>query len=208
MKFREKMPGPEPGENWGVLGGVFDPVHRGHLTLARDIQAQAGLDGILFVPADKTPHRKLKQGASFDQRCHMLELALVDAPAFRLDRIERDAKLRGYTLDTVRELKKRYPDTVFRFIIGTDNLLGFKTWFRWEEVLSEIKLLVGCRPGADPPDLSEISPRRVELVKTSLVDLSSTGVRETIRKGASRDELLEAVPAPVADYILKERLYR
>jgi len=201
------MPGPEPGQQWGILGGVFDPVHRGHLTLAEDMRVNCKLDGVLFIPADKTPHRQLNQGASFAQRCRMLELALETRPAFRLDRIEREADLSGYTLDTVRELKKRYPKALFRFIIGADNLAGFKTWHRWEELLEETGFLVGQRPGAERPDVEVFPGGRFEIVAARQVELSSTEVREAVRAGVSLKELSEIVPEKVARYILEERLY-
>ncbi|MCP4684377.1 MAG: nicotinate (nicotinamide) nucleotide adenylyltransferase [bacterium] len=202
------MPGPEPGQNWGILGGVFDPVHRGHLALAAEILFICKLDGILFIPADKTPHRQLKQGASYAQRCHLLQLALSDDPNFHISRVEREAGLTGYTLDTVLEVKKRYPEVDFQFIIGADNLTSFKTWHRWQEVLEETRLLVGCRPGSEPPDLEGFPGDRIDLVETSRIELSSTGIREAIHGGADIEALSTMVPPAVAEYILAESLYR
>lgn len=202
------MPGPEPGQSWGILGGVFDPVHRGHLTLAGEMLSLRALDGILFVPADRTPHRQLRRGASFSQRCQMLQLALTGYPVFLLGRIEQEAGLSGYTLDTVRELKKRFPDVDFQFIIGADNLGSFKTWYHWEEVLREVRLLVGCRPGADPPGLDMFPEGRIDLVSTGRVDISSTAIREAVRKHATELELSQMVAPEVAEFIIKEGLYR
>ncbi len=183
-------------------------MHRGHLTLAAEILSLCKLDGILFVPADKTPHREIHRGASYSQRCHLLKLALADQPNFLLDRVEREADLSGYTLDTVRELKKRYPETVFKFIIGTDNLAGFKTWHQWKKVLEEVRFLVGCRPGSETPDLSDFPEGRVDLVETSRVDISSTQIRDAIRRNVPVEELSQMVSPALAEYIVKERLYQ
>lgn len=202
------MAGPEPGQSWGILGGVFDPVHRGHLILAEQVRSLSRLNGILFIPACKTPHRQLSQGASFKQRACMLILALTDYPTFDLDTLEQDQHLSGYSLDTVRILKKRYPKVDFQFIIGADNLASFKTWHRWEDVLKEIRLLVGCRPGSKPVDLGDFPEGRVQLFETQLVDLSSTAVREAVQAGVTKERLAQMVPDRVAEYIVKEGLYQ
>ena len=202
------MPGPEPGQRWGILGGVFDPVHRGHLILAEEVLSLGQLDGVLFLPADKTPHRQLKPGASFKHRRQMLQQALADYPVFHLDPIENEQALTGYTLHALQALKKRYSGVEFQFIIGADNLSSFKTWHRWEEVLREVRLLVGCRPDSEPVDLRDFPEDRVVLFDTSSVGLSSTVVRKTIKAGVTPEKLKEMVPDKVAEYILREGLYK
>ncbi|RKX24599.1 MAG: nicotinate (nicotinamide) nucleotide adenylyltransferase [Candidatus Zixiibacteriota bacterium] len=202
------MPVPENGESWGILGGMFDPIHNGHLNLARNILSAKKLDGVLFVLSFNPTHRKEDIAVSFDDRLAMLELALRDYPKFAISDIERTMDLPGYTLNTVRELTKAYPDVSFRFLIGSDNLASFKTWYCWEQVLEEIPLLVGGRPGTVLQDTESLSPGRVELVDIELVDLSSSMVRRKIQAGLTQEELSEFVPSPVAAYIAEKGLYR
>jgi len=86
-------------------------------------------------------------------------------------------------------------------------MASFKTWYRWEEVLRETRLLVGCRPGTEPLDLKVFPEGRVDLVETGRVDLSSTVIREAVRRKATLQELSQMVSTEVAEFILRERLY-
>jgi nicotinate-nucleotide adenylyltransferase len=201
------MPAPEPGERWGILGGAFDPVHFGHLTITREIRNEAKLDGVLLVPTLDPPHRPQQPVVGFEDRVAMLELALKGETAMAVSRIEESTTRPSYTLDTVRALKKKHPGVEFVFIIGADIVSQFKTWHCWQDLLREITLIVGHRPGADLRELSTFPEERFKLVETTPVDLSSTQVRERIRMGSTREQLSEMVPPSVADFILNRSLY-
>jgi nicotinate-nucleotide adenylyltransferase len=202
------MPAPEPGERWGILGGVFDPVHIGHLTLARDVLRISNLSGVLLVPTCQPPHRSQRPVADFEDRIAMLRLALVGHPGLEISRIEDTTPRPSYTLQTVTALKQAHPSVEFMFIMGADNLCQLQTWHRWEDVLREVRLIVGCRPGASIGDLSAFPPGRIDLVETSEVDVSSTLIRERVKCGATREELVTMVTAQVADFIMKRKLYQ
>ena len=207
-KHREKMPAPEPGQSWGILGGIFDPVHLGHIRLADDIQKAGRLDGVLFVPSFDPPHRQNQQRAPFEDRVAMLQLAVVDHCGLEVSDIEHRIDRPGYTLNTIRALKKDHAGVVFQLVIGADNLHSFRTWYRWEQILEEVKLLVGSRPGTGSEGVQGIRPDRMELLSTGLVDVSSTMVRARARENVGIDELSNLVPRPVAEYIVRNELYR
>lgn len=202
------MPAPEPGQTWGILGGTFDPVHLGHLSLATDMQKAQKLDGVLLVPAFDPPHRAEQPHASFEDRVAMLTLATEDVSGLIISRIEESLGRPGYTLETVRALGKQHDRIDFRFIVGADNLNLLRTWHRWETVLDEIRLLVGCRPGADLEPIADLPRARIDLVETSMIDLSSTEIRDRVNQGIDPEELSRMVPPKVATYILERNLYR
>ena len=204
----QKQPHPDGGGHWGILGGLFDPVHRGHLVLAEDILAAKDLDGVLFVPAYDPPHKADIQRASFEHRMHMLRLAIGGQPRFRISTIETELTGPGYTLHVVRALKKRFPSTKFCFIIGADNLEDMDNWHRPEQILAEIPVIAGSRPGFTPPLSGLTTGGSVELVTTSKINVASSEIRQRINSGVTEDELSRWVPREVATYILQEGLYR
>ena len=198
------MPAPEPGQKWGILGGVFDPVHLGHLALATDILGACQLDGVLLTPAFDPPHRDELPHATFADRVAMLHMAAENDPRLVVSTIEQELKRPSYTLGTVRALREKYARVDFRFIVGADNLVQLKTWHRWQELLNEVRLLVGCRPGADVSAVNDYPGASIDIVETALLDISSTA----IRAGVPDDELKRLVPPQVADYIIEKGLYR
>lgn len=202
------MSSPEPGQCWGILGGVFDPIHRGHVRLAEQIMDKSGLDGILMVPSCDPPHRERKPRAPYEARVEMAELAVAGCPGFAVSRIEATLDNPSFTLETLRAVKAAYPGVDFRFIIGADNVSQLKTWHRWEDLLKENKFLVGHRRGADLGFLGEFREVGMELVETELFDLSSTEIRRRITEGITTAELAELVSRPVAVYIEREGFYR
>jgi nicotinate-nucleotide adenylyltransferase len=202
------MPAPEPGQRWGILGGTFDPVHLGHLSLGRQIREVRRLDGVLLVPSYDPPHRDHEPDASFADRLAMLRLAVDDDPNFAISTIEETTSRPSYTLNTVRALRAAHPGVEFYFIVGADNLALLRTWHRWETVLREIKLLVGARPGADLSEVDSFPADALELVPTDEIAVSSTEVRQAIRRGTDPESLARLVPRAVAEYIAERKLYR
>jgi nicotinate-nucleotide adenylyltransferase len=202
------MADPEPGTRWGILGGVFDPVHRGHLSLACEMLSKADLDGVLFVPSFDPPHRSGKIRAPFRDRVEMLRLALTEQPACVVSDVEATLNQPGYTLVLITELERRYPEVEWLFIMGADNISTFSTWYRWEDILRKIKVLAGARPGQTGDAIGEFPSDRMQLVPTVTRDVSSTEVRRLIKEGSTVERLCELVPEAVAVYIREHGLYQ
>jgi nicotinate-nucleotide adenylyltransferase len=227
----------------GLLGGSFDPVHRGHEQLAQAASQALQFDEMRLMPA-RAPWQKGALGASAQQRVEMVELAIaahVDAdahaPAWSVERIELEQLGAGYSVDTLRALRAREPDTRFTLVLGADQFLNLHTWHQWHELFSLCNLAVAGRPGYElaqanwPTTLREaVLPRlaalslhaeslpvslpptgAVVLVAMAPLAVSATKIRQVLRNPnlADAQNLLEAwLAAPVLDYIVTHQLYR
>ena len=200
------MQSPDNGGDWGVLGGSFDPVHKGHLNLAESISKKKRLDGVLFIPAYRHPLKKEEFTAPYSDRVQMLKLALSGNDQLQLCEIEKDQNLTGYTIDTLLALKMRFPKARFYFIIGSDLVEQLDRWHRANELLSGTNFLVGSRPGAKMGTNSKI--KNLEFVEIEELDISASNIRTQIKAGATIEQISKLVPAAVAEFIFERGLYR
>ncbi|KAA3632389.1 MAG: nicotinate (nicotinamide) nucleotide adenylyltransferase [Calditrichaeota bacterium] len=200
------MTTPDSGENWGILGGTFDPVHNGHITLAQDCLEAKNLDGVLCIPSFLHPFKTIAVSASFADRLAMLKIAISEKRKLIPSAIEQVENLSGYTLDTIRAVKKRFPKTNFYFIIGADNLSQLDKWYKTDEIIKEIIILAGNRPGF----ISEVSEKyikAVEVVDSSWIDIASTEIKQLIQNG-EQEKLLEFIHPDVLAFIEQRKLYQ
>jgi nicotinate-nucleotide adenylyltransferase len=211
-----------------IYGGTFDPVHKGHVEVARRVLQLFELDEVLFVPACVPPH---KSGiSSAFHRFAMLALATEHYTRLRLSTIELDEPNRPYAVDTVERLQSEIGSNhrLF-FMIGADSWSEITTWHEWERLLKMCDLIVVTRPGyelnGNAPEVAKVvdgrgmiqqeisellssdSGPRVFLTDVAMVDVSATAIRAAARSG-EMEKLREMVPAPVASYIEKYELYR
>ncbi|MBI3999310.1 MAG: nicotinate-nucleotide adenylyltransferase [Candidatus Omnitrophica bacterium] len=187
----------------GVLGGTFDPIHEGHLALARAAVKQLKLDRLMFVPAFRHPlHNKENRTiASPEDRFEMAKLAAKEEPKFKVSDCELKRKGISYTVDTLRELRREFPmpNEIF-FITGGDWGKALDQWKDIDTIFSLVHFVVAKRPGFDMKNL----PQGVELLNFVPLDISSTEIRNRLRKGQASGSL---VSEAVLDYIRKHRLY-
>ena len=174
---------PEQGESWGILGGTFDPVHLGHINLARQIYKIKKLHGVLLIPTWNHPVKAGDVFASFDDRLAMLRLAVDSDAGLYVSTMERDRELSGYTIDTIRTLKALYPGGEFYFIIGSDNISQLENWYHPEEIVREVKIIAGTRPGADVSVIKSRYDEFVEYVEIEPREASSSEIRRQVRGG-------------------------
>jgi nicotinate-nucleotide adenylyltransferase len=210
----------------GIFGGTFDPVHRGHLAVARAALRRLKLAKLIFLPAGVPPHKQHKPRAAFRHRFAMLKLATAGEARFAVSR--REASGVHYSIDSVRRMKRaqRKGDRLF-FLIGMDAFLEIASWYRAEALLRECEFVVSVRPGSSirdvtlvlPPSLRRsagVFPRRsrggirvdgvmIHLLRGVRAPVSATQVRAAARRGRP---LTRFVPALVAEYIRKKRLYQ
>lgn len=201
----------------GMFGGAFDPPHRAHRTLAETALSQLGLDVLHIFPTGQAWH-KSRVLTSAEHRLAMCELAFGDLPRTRIDRreIQRDGP--SYTADTLRELSIEHPGAELFLVLGADQLLAFKRWVRWSEVLELATLAVAnraaeigadaVRESADEADLSAVNLpfRRLEM---PLQNISATAVRAHVGQPVDRSNSLSLlVPEAVASYISLHHLYQ
>lgn len=205
----------------GILGGTFDPVHYGHLRPARHVMRQSGLDELRLVPGHQPVHRA-PPVASPDQRLTMLRLALEEFPEFVVD--ERELRRGGpsYTHDTLTDMRREYPDNHLCLMMGLDAFKGFTGWYRWQQILQLAHVLVMIRPGYGLTSQDEVSAllQRHSLataaglraqpaggilpVQVPAEDVSSTAIRERLRRGQSVHGLL---PSPVERWLHQHPVY-
>lgn len=192
----------QPEKRIGLFGGTFDPIHYGHLIAAEQARDQMQLDEVWFLPAKIPPHKQRDDIAPEQHRMRMVELATADYPLFHVTDIELHRAGPSYTVETMREIKQRYPHDHFFFIIGGDMVEMLPQWHRIEELTTMVHFIGLARPGAD------LDPRAfapyVTYVGMPSIELSSTMIRERVSAGRSIRYL---VPDAVERYIKEHRLY-
>ena len=186
----------------GIYGGTFDPVHHGHLVLARDALEQFRLDAVLFVPCGQSPLKTRKPRASNARRLAMLRLALKGDSRFWLSRCELDRPGPSYAYDTALEIGEAFPHAELFWLIGADQRANLHKWHRPDDLRRLVTFvllprgeIVGETAGPGIV-LSLPQPRRV--------DISATEIRHRVKSNLPIDHL---VPSSIAAYIKRHRLY-
>ena len=184
----------------GLIGGTFDPVHFGHIHLAVMMLETHHLDEVWFIPSVQNP---LKDGCNtpFKERLKMVELAIQGVPKCKALAIEADRPPPSYTIDTVRELIKQYPNKNFHLLLGDDHLPSLNKWKDVNKLLELAPPFVAARY-AIPQEIIPLIQNGITHIP--VLEISSTMVRERLKKGLYCGHL---VPQPVLDYIKQNRLY-
>jgi nicotinate-nucleotide adenylyltransferase len=183
----------------GILGGTFDPPHTGHLIAAQDCFVALRLDRVDFVPARQPPHKRSRPISASAIRHAMLTAAVAGDDRFRVDAIELDRQGPSWTVDTLKEYHARDAGAELFLLVGMDQYLEFETWREPAEIARLATIVVMAR-GGDAPRGSGI--RRVDVTR---IDISSTAIRERVRRGESIRYL---VPDAVERIITQNALYR
>lgn len=189
----------------GIFGGAFNPVHKGHVRLAEEAVKQLKLKKLLIIPTFDSPHKETKL-APFEDRAEMCRRAFGHIEGAEVSDIEVQLGGKSFTINTIRELKNRYPEEQFFLLIGGDMLFSFDTWYKYESILKEAKVCAVARDNDSLVDMMEFANEmgRVKVLPTKAVEISSTEVRA---KAARGEDISELVPEGAAEYIAQHKLY-
>lgn len=212
----------------GLLGGTFDPIHKGHTDPAKQACGRFLLDKVLVIPANNPPHKNTTV-ASTEHRVKMAELASNNEELFELDTREIQRSALSYTIDSLKEIKEEYPNSELFFIMGMDSLLSFTRWHLWQEILLQCHLIVNTRPGYDIATMNTETKNLLRhhqitiadyqnnvgnsttrqhgyifLHHSEVLDISSTEIRAHIARKHSYSQWLNK---SVANYIEAHKLY-
>lgn len=208
--------------NIAIFGGTFDPIHRGHLAVARAARKKFHLERVYFVPAQLPPHKQRQPVTAFEHRYAMVALATKGETAFLPSLAEAGRREASYSIETVRrfarEMGKR--DRLF-FLIGIDAFLDVAQWRQPVELLQEAEFVVASRPGFSLKDVARALPEELQqakrkgtadelgagAVRIHLLDGVRSEVSATAIRATGRGSLRRLVPAGVAEYIEKMHLY-
>ena len=214
-----RAPEPPPGRTdrstIGILGGTFDPIHLGHLALARAALRSLHLDQILFVPAARPPHKLGRPISPPNDRLAMVELAIADEPKTAVSRLEIDRAGPSYTVDTVAALldeAARADETIDVIVIlSAESFADLADWHAADRLVELATIAVAPRPGHPLPDPAGLADKlpgligRLAVIHGTLPDISASKIRALVAAGRPIDHL---VPPPVAAYIEEHHLYR
>lgn len=217
----------------GLFGGSFNPIHNGHLAIAKQAHDILKLDRTLFIPTGDPPHKRDGALAPAQHRYEMVRLAIAGIPAFKLSDIEITRQGKSYSIDTVRELQRRYgPATTLFFLIGLDAFLDLPSWREPDALLAACSFVVISRPSrlfttlATLPFLKNIAIEKLALLDKETLHrldlplpsgqtiiclslppspISASDIRQRVQREAELENLL---PPPVESYILHLQLYR
>ena len=205
----------------GILGGTFDPIHNGHLHIAKALHQQLHCDEIRFIPC-KNPVLGKKVVASEEQRVIMLQRALRPYPQFLIDKRELERETPSYMIDTLISLRQEFSKNSLALILGSDNLENLDHWHEWTSLVQYAHLVIVPRTRYpetysapiqsfikkfqvnDPHLLSQQAAGLLLMTDVKPLAISATAIRAEIARGSDPTDLL---PASVLDYILEQKLY-
>ena len=177
----------------GLFGGSFNPIHIGHISLARQLRQFAGLDEVWLMVSPQNPLKQQAELLEEKRRFALTNLALHGEEGLKASDYELQLPKPSYTWNTLQHLEKDFPQHIFTLLIGGDNWQLFDKWYRADDIRNQYQIIVyprrGCKGGIDGLDL---------------IDISSTEIRECIQAGKPINHL---VPKAVAEYIKEHELY-
>lgn len=195
----------------GILGGTFDPFHKGHFMLAKTAYEQFLLDEVWIMPNGNPPHKKNIEQTEFDIRCKMIRLAIAEVPYMKLCQVEGSEDCYHYTYQTLEYLHEKYPEYEFYLIIGADSLKDFPTWREPWKIAKLCTLLVACR---DESGVAELESQIAEMkglfggkyliMNSPKVDAASSKIRAMVSEGK---DVSAYVGKNVYGYIKKLKLF-
>lgn len=185
-----------------LLGGTFDPIHNGHLYIAREVCAAFSARQVIFIPSKEPPHRDTP-AASGEQRAAMVKYAIADHDTFQFSNIELERPGPSYTIDTVKTITKYFPHDELGLILGSDAFQQFTTWLHWEEILEYCRLIVINRDGTTTAQ-DAIDPSHIRSLAITPCPISASQIRQAV---ANRQPIDALVPKAVNDYIIEHKLY-
>jgi nicotinate-nucleotide adenylyltransferase len=186
----------------GLLGGSFDPVHFGHLLVARTAREEAQLDRVFFIPAAQSPFKPESRPAPATERLRLLRLALAGDTHAEVDDQEIRRGGPSYTIDTVREYIRKFPQAELFYLIGADQTGQLRLWRESEELARLVQFLIVPRPGEIAVDLA--APFRGRALRGVPLGISSTEIRARLKAGLPVTHL---TPPAVAEALHHNRLY-
>ncbi len=199
-----------PVKKVGIMGGTFNPIHFGHIEIAKSAYETFNLDEVLFIPNGSS---YMKQNVlKVEDRINMTALAIKDYPYFKLSKIEAERPGNSYSYETIKELKKENPLNKYFFIVGADSLMYMENWKHPELIFNEATVLVSSRNSTKINALNaKINELKVKfnseifLLPIKNIDISSSVIRKLVNENKSIDNLTDK---KVIEYIKSHNLYR
>ena len=177
----------------GIFGGSFNPIHNGHISLARQLREKAGLDEVWLMVSPQNPLKATADLLDDQIRMEMALLAIEGETGIKASDYEMHLPKPSYTWNTLQALKQDYPDREFVLMIGGDNWQLFDKWYHADDIRENFQIVVYPRRGA-----------KGGVEGLNLIDISSTEIRQLVKAGKPIDHL---VPKAVAEYITRHKLY-
>jgi nicotinate-nucleotide adenylyltransferase len=196
-------------QRWGILGGIFDPIHNGHLAIAEQAADELSLSGVLFIPAGQPVHRDRPQASAAD-RLTMVQLATADNPRFLVSSMEIEAERPSYSVETMEDLHSEHPEDEFVLVMSAESAAALPSWRDPMRLIELAEIAIVPRLGYDGISrdwIDEVFPGRRErfhLLDTSHLGNSATDVRDRVAEGKSIRYL---VPPAVEAFIGAHNLY-
>lgn len=207
-------PRKEGMKRFGIMGGTFDPIHHGHLTIAEWVREEYNLDKILFIPSGCPPHKEGRKVCDGLARFKMVEMAIDSNPYFEICACELQRVGYSYAIDTVRQLEHQYEEEVeWFFITGADAILELGTWKEAKQLVELCEFIAVIRSGYQLQEvraslfemMEDWQPKGIYIEHLPLIEISSTNIRMRIKKELSIRYL---VPITVEKFIYQHHLYR
>lgn len=188
----------------GILGGTFNPIHNGHLAMAEAARTAQGLDRVLLVPSARPPHKTSVELASPDDRLEMVRLAVKGREGLAASGLEVTRPGTSFTVDTLEQLRREYPDAELYFIIGADSIPELPGWKNSRRILELARVVAVNRPGHEERPSPDDLPGILRVTMPPCPQ-ESRKIRDSIRRG---EPVSSDVPPLVAAYIERRGLYR
>ncbi len=175
----------------GLLGGAFNPIHNGHIALAKAVYKELNLDKIWFLPSGNHPLKKNIEIISFDKRFKLIDSALKNYPQFEVSELDRNYENLSYTDELMKRLIKDFPSKEFFFILGADIIAELPLWHNWQWLLDNVNFVVVNRPEVDRSKWKNLEYlKKLTLIEMKPIDVSSSMIREKIKRGESISRLV------------------
>lgn len=199
------------GKKIGIMGGTFNPLHNGHMALAKAAKEQLLLDEILFIPSGQSYMKHTEEIISKQNRLNMVDAVVKKYSDYRVSDMELIREGNTYTYETLEQLREEYPETFFYFILGADCLYTIDKWREPERIFAACTLVSAVRDNVTKKELSDRCAylekeydAKTVLLNFKEIDISSTEIRAAVAQGR---DISEKVPKEVADYIASHHLY-